>query len=103
VEDSYFSGMGPHQNIVTLRDNAPFAVAPVARRGRRGFFMSPAIVRGESDPREGTAPRCRPLPSLAIRLPADVSPEILEALVERSAMWSPITLHNPVQLDVVVE
>jgi hypothetical protein len=45
------------------------------------------------------------LAELGIRLPADVSPEILEALVEHSAMWSPVanTLHNPVQLDVVVE
>jgi uncharacterized OsmC-like protein len=40
-----------------------------------------------------------------VRIEADVSNEILEALVEHTAMWSPVanTLHNPVHLDVVVE
>jgi uncharacterized OsmC-like protein len=39
------------------------------------------------------------------RIEADVSLEILEALVEHTVMWSPVanTLHNPVHLDVVVE
>jgi uncharacterized OsmC-like protein len=39
------------------------------------------------------------------RIEADVSLEILEALVEHTVMWSPVanTLHNPVHLDLVVE
>ena len=43
--------------------------------------------------------------TLRVRIEADVSNEILEALVEHAAMWSPVanTLHNPVHLDVVVE
>jgi uncharacterized OsmC-like protein len=43
--------------------------------------------------------------TMRVRIEADVSREILEALVEQTAMWSPVanTLHNPVHLDVVVE
>jgi uncharacterized OsmC-like protein len=43
--------------------------------------------------------------TVRVRIEADVSREILEALVEYTAMWSPVanTLHNPVHLDVVVE
>jgi uncharacterized OsmC-like protein len=43
--------------------------------------------------------------TVRVRIEADVSREILEALVERTAMWSPVanTLHNPVHVDVFVE
>jgi uncharacterized OsmC-like protein len=43
--------------------------------------------------------------TVRVRIEADVSNEILDALVEHAAMWSPVanTLHNPVHLDVVVE
>jgi uncharacterized OsmC-like protein len=43
--------------------------------------------------------------TVRVRIEADVSNEILDALVEHTAMWSPVanTLHNPVHLDVVVE
>jgi len=43
--------------------------------------------------------------TVRVRIEADVSSEILEALVEHTAMWSPVanTLHNPVHLDVVAE
>jgi uncharacterized OsmC-like protein len=43
--------------------------------------------------------------TVRVRIEADVSREILEALVEHTAMWSPVanTLHNPVHLDIVVE
>jgi uncharacterized OsmC-like protein len=43
--------------------------------------------------------------TVRVRIEADVPREILEALVEHTAMWSPVanTLHNPVHLDVVVE
>jgi hypothetical protein len=42
---------------------------------------------------------------MRVRIEADVSLEILEALVEHTVMWSPVanTLYNPVHLDVVVE
>ena len=43
--------------------------------------------------------------TVRVRIEADVSLEILEALVEHTVMWSPVanTLYNPVHLDVVVE
>jgi uncharacterized OsmC-like protein len=43
--------------------------------------------------------------TVRVRIEADVVREILEALVEHTAMWSPVanTLHNPVHLDLVVE
>jgi uncharacterized OsmC-like protein len=43
--------------------------------------------------------------TVCVRIEADVSLEILEALVEHTVMWSPVanTLHNPAHLDVVVE
>jgi uncharacterized OsmC-like protein len=43
--------------------------------------------------------------TMRVRIEADVSLEILEALVEHTVMWSPVanTLYNPVHLDVVVE
>jgi uncharacterized OsmC-like protein len=41
--------------------------------------------------------------TVRVRIDADVSYDILEALLEDTAMWSPLanTLHNPVHLDVV--
>jgi uncharacterized OsmC-like protein len=43
--------------------------------------------------------------TVRVRIEADGSREIFEALVEHTVMWSPVanTLHNPVHLDVVVE
>jgi uncharacterized OsmC-like protein len=43
--------------------------------------------------------------TVRVHIEADVPREMLEALVEHTAMWSPVanTLHNPVHLDVVVE
>jgi uncharacterized OsmC-like protein len=43
--------------------------------------------------------------TIRVRIEADASNEMLDALVEHTAMWSPVanTLHNPVHLDVVVE
>jgi uncharacterized OsmC-like protein len=43
--------------------------------------------------------------TVCVRIEADVSNEILDALVEHAVMWSPVanTLHDPVHLDVVVE
>lgn len=43
--------------------------------------------------------------AVRVRIEADVSNEILDALVEHTVMWSPVanTLHNPVHMDVVVE
>ena len=43
--------------------------------------------------------------TICVHIEADVSREILEALVEHTTLWSPVanTLHNPVHLDVVVE
>jgi uncharacterized OsmC-like protein len=43
--------------------------------------------------------------TVRVHIEADVSREILEALVEHTTLWSPVanTLHNPVHLDVLVE
>jgi hypothetical protein len=41
--------------------------------------------------------------TVRVRIDADVSYDILEALLEDTAIWSPLanTLHNPVHLDLV--
>jgi uncharacterized OsmC-like protein len=62
-----------------------------------------ATLWGTGDP----TPKCLgfDIITVRVRIDADVPREVLEALVEHTAMWSPVanTLHNPVHLDVVVE
>jgi uncharacterized OsmC-like protein len=43
--------------------------------------------------------------TVSVHIEADVSREVLEALVEHTILWSPVanTLHNPVHLDVNLE